>query len=125
MAKDPVCGMYVEENEKAIKSIRNGKTYYFCSENCKEQFEKPDNEYKKLKFLLILSWSLTLSLLFLTYFSNIIFSKYVIFALATIIQFYPGFRFYKGLLNSIKIELETWIHSLPWVLRSHGYTVPL
>ncbi|MGC8585705.1 MAG: heavy metal translocating P-type ATPase [Thermoplasmata archaeon] len=102
MAKDPVCGMYVEENENAIKSVRNGKTYYFCSENCKEQFEKPDKEYKKLKFLLIFSWSLTVPVVFLTYFSNIIFLKYVIFTLATIIQFYPGFRFYKGLLNSIK-----------------------
>jgi Cu+-exporting ATPase len=49
MAKDPICGMYVEEREDAIKSIRFGKTYYFCSESCKEQFEKPEKEFKTLK----------------------------------------------------------------------------
>jgi len=102
MAKDPICGMYVEENEYAIKSIRNGRTYYFCSESCKEQFEKPEKEYKKLKFSLIISWSLTIPVVILTYFTQITFLKYVIFVLASINQFYPGFRFYKGLLDAIK-----------------------
>ena len=37
--KDPVCKMDVDP-AKALKVERDGKTYYFCSEYCKEQFEK-------------------------------------------------------------------------------------
>ncbi len=37
--KDPVCKMDVDP-AKAVKVEREGKTYYFCSEHCKEQFEK-------------------------------------------------------------------------------------
>lgn len=102
MAKDPVCGMYVEENENAIKSIRNGRLYYFCSESCKEQFEKPEKEFKKLKTLLVISWSLTIPVLILTYIPIYSLSKYIVFILATINQFYPGFRFYRGTRDAIK-----------------------
>ena len=38
-AKDPVCGMSVVKNED-LKSIFEGNSYYFCSNNCKEQFDK-------------------------------------------------------------------------------------
>ena len=37
MAKDPVCGMTVDE-KKSIRAERDGKTYYFCSQKCKEKF---------------------------------------------------------------------------------------
>jgi YHS domain-containing protein len=37
MVLDPVCGMYIYP-ETAIKENINGKTYYFCSENCKRSF---------------------------------------------------------------------------------------
>ncbi|MDP2741641.1 MAG: YHS domain-containing protein [bacterium] len=39
---DPVCGM--DATSDFFKSEYKGKTYYFCSEHCKKQFdEKPDN----------------------------------------------------------------------------------
>ncbi len=38
MAKDPICGMEVD-NTKAIKIDSSGATYYFCSEHCKKKFE--------------------------------------------------------------------------------------
>ena len=37
MAKDPICGMTVDES-KAIHAERNGKTFYFCGEQCRTKF---------------------------------------------------------------------------------------
>ncbi len=37
LVKDPVCGIYIDERE-AIKLRWEGKTYYFCSNECKEKF---------------------------------------------------------------------------------------
>jgi RND family efflux transporter MFP subunit len=49
--KDPVCGMDVDESKvKAAGriSMYGGKTYYFCSDGCKQEFEKdPDRALKK------------------------------------------------------------------------------
>jgi YHS domain-containing protein len=45
MAKDPVCGMNVDENKAAGTAVHNGKTYYFCSTGCKAQFEKQPEKY--------------------------------------------------------------------------------
>ncbi|WP_198543879.1 YHS domain-containing protein [Petroclostridium xylanilyticum] len=39
MVKDPVCGMYINPNT-AIHEVINGKTYYFCSEACRNEFRK-------------------------------------------------------------------------------------
>jgi YHS domain-containing protein len=45
MATDPVCGMQVEEKNPEFESQYAGKKYYFCSEECKQQFDKRPNEY--------------------------------------------------------------------------------
>lgn len=45
MAKDPVCGMEVEEGKAAGTAIHEGKTYYFCSTSCKAAFEKSPGKY--------------------------------------------------------------------------------
>lgn len=37
---DPVCGMTIEEKDAIITSTYEETTYYFCSEKCKEDFEK-------------------------------------------------------------------------------------
>ena len=43
MAKDPVCGMRVDEKTATNKSVYQGKAIYFCSESCKTTFDqKPD-----------------------------------------------------------------------------------
>ena len=46
MAKDPICGMTVKE--EGVKCIHNGQTYYFCSDFCKNQFEKDPEKYLDL-----------------------------------------------------------------------------
>lgn len=43
MAKDPVCGMEVEEGK--ICSEYKDKKYYFCSEACKQKFEQEARKY--------------------------------------------------------------------------------
>lgn len=45
MAKDPVCGMDVNEETAAGKSEFKGKTYYFCSPGCKTAFDKDPDKY--------------------------------------------------------------------------------
>lgn len=45
MAKDPVCGMEVDEKKPAGKSEYNGQTYYFCSPGCKKSFDKEPKKY--------------------------------------------------------------------------------
>ncbi len=44
--KDPVCGMDVGEDSK-FKSSYKGKTYVFCSVNCKQNFDKQPESYVK------------------------------------------------------------------------------
>jgi YHS domain-containing protein len=45
MAKDPVCGMDVDEQGAAGKSEYKGQTYYFCSPGCKRSFDKDPEKY--------------------------------------------------------------------------------
>ncbi|MFH1379482.1 MAG: heavy metal translocating P-type ATPase [bacterium] len=39
VVRDPVCGMEIDE-KKAIQLEHNGKTHYFCHENCRNKFLK-------------------------------------------------------------------------------------
>ncbi|MEM1550667.1 MAG: YHS domain-containing protein [Candidatus Bathyarchaeia archaeon] len=45
MARDPVCGMNVDEKTAKFKSEYAGKTYYFCSKYCKDSFDKNPAKY--------------------------------------------------------------------------------
>ncbi len=45
MAKDPVCGMEVDEKEAAGKSDYKGKTYCFCAPGCKKTFDENPEKY--------------------------------------------------------------------------------
>jgi Cu+-exporting ATPase len=37
-AKAPVCGMGIDPAKSAAREEYEGTTYYFCSENCHQQF---------------------------------------------------------------------------------------
>ena len=43
--KDPVCGMMIEESDAVATSVYNDKTYYFCSNDCKEEFDANPGDY--------------------------------------------------------------------------------
>lgn len=40
---DPVCGM--EASADLFKADHKGKSYYFCSDHCQEQFKKDPEAY--------------------------------------------------------------------------------
>ncbi len=48
MATDPVCGMEVDEGKAQYSSRHRGRSYFFCSERCKEQFEQEPERYLKV-----------------------------------------------------------------------------
>ena len=45
MATDPVCGMSVDEKSAAAQTSYRGKTYYFCSKECKASFDADPANY--------------------------------------------------------------------------------
>jgi len=47
LAKDPVCGMQVDEKTAKHKTVHSGKSYYFCASSCKVEFEKNPKKYVK------------------------------------------------------------------------------
>ncbi len=106
MAKDPVCGMFVEEKPDALRYTVDRKQYFFCAKSCLDEFTAPERELKKLKRKVAISIVLTIPLTILTY--VIIFPKeinnYILLGLATPIQFWIGWRFYVGLRDSIKAK---------------------
>jgi Cu+-exporting ATPase len=102
--KDPICGMYVDEKTAKIKKNVRGTTYYFCSETCLKQFEKPEVELRRLKILASIGAILTLPTLILTYvavFPQAV-NSYLLLLLSAPVQFVVGFRFYKGTYDALK-----------------------
>ncbi len=49
MARDPVCGMQVEESIAPAQAEYEGRTYYFCSEACRAMFERNPGRYAQLE----------------------------------------------------------------------------
>ena len=47
MTTDPVCGMQVDEKTAPAKTNYGGKTYYFCSQDCADDFTKDPAKYTK------------------------------------------------------------------------------
>jgi len=117
VAKDPVCGMYVEEKPDSVRYTMNGKEYFFCSTQCLNEFREPEKELKKLRIQVAVSIILTIPIIFLrlphmlpTQFSHLLpmdmmhNSSYIMFVLATPLQFWVGWRFYKGFWDGIKAK---------------------
>jgi P-type Cu+ transporter len=104
MAKDPVCGMFVEEKPDAIRHTVDGKEYFFCSTQCLNEFTAPEKELKKLKLITAVSIALTIPIALLTYVMLLPkeINNYVLLGLAIPVQFWAGWRFYKGTWDAIK-----------------------
>lgn len=45
MAIDPVCGMEIDEDEAKGSSDYEGETFYFCSQSCKQKFDRDPEAY--------------------------------------------------------------------------------
>src|ERR687892_383094 len=117
MAKDPVCGMFVEEKPDTIQYNKDGRSYYFCSNQCLNEFTQPEKELRKLKIYVAISIALTIPIIFLSLphmfpsqlghlfpMDIMNYTNYVMLALATPLQFWIGWRFYRGLWDGIKAK---------------------
>ena len=45
MARDSVCGMEVSETQAAAKAEHQGRSYDFCSADCRQQFQGNPGRY--------------------------------------------------------------------------------
>lgn len=45
MERDVVCGMQVDPGNAAAQMEHQGKTYYFCSEDCHRKFMQNPEQY--------------------------------------------------------------------------------
>ncbi|MGI0028018.1 MAG: heavy metal translocating P-type ATPase, partial [Nitrosopumilaceae archaeon] len=106
MAKDPICGMFVEEKSDSIRHAVDGRDYFFCSTMCLSEFTQPEEELKKLKKQVAISVVLTIPIIILTFFEifSLEISHFIMLALATPVQFWIGWRFYRGLWDGIKAK---------------------
>jgi P-type Cu+ transporter len=115
MAKDPVCGMFVEEKPDSIRYKKDGRVYYFCSKQCLNEFTQPEKELRKLKMYVAISVALTTPIVIFslphmlpTQFSALFpmsvmhYNNYIMLVLATPLQFWIGWRFYRGLWDGIR-----------------------
>src|SRR5208283_4151122 len=104
MAKDPVCGMFVDEETATITRTIRGTKWYFCSETCATTFERPEAELKRLRTLLVVSAILTIPIMLLTMLMpfSINENNYLLFLLETPVQFIVGWRFYRGAYDSLR-----------------------
>ncbi len=112
MAKDPICGMFVEEKSNSIRHESGGRNYYFCSTLCLHEFTQPEKELRKLKQQVIISLVLTIPITIISLphmlnglIPNLLpmnIANYVSFSLATPVQFWIGLRFYRGLWDGIR-----------------------
>ena len=108
MAKDPICGMYVEEGKHALQTTRYGTTYYFCSETCLAQFQAPEKTLARLKRLVALGAAFTIPIAALTYLPIIPdhqVNNLVMFALSLPVQFVVGYRFYIGSYDALRSRI--------------------
>ncbi len=116
MATDPVCGMFVEEKAESIQQTIDGRKYYFCSTQCLNEFTEPERELKKLRRHVAVSVAFTIPIVVLTLphmfpglFQDLVplpmnISSYIMLALATPVQFWIGWRFYKGMWDGIRAK---------------------
>ncbi len=45
LVTDPVCGMQIDSEDAVGAAEYEGKTYYFCSEACRDGFESDPGSY--------------------------------------------------------------------------------
>src|SRR2546428_1141711 len=108
MAKDPICGMFVEEGSHALTATLHGTRYFFCSETCLTQFQAPEKALTRLKQLVLVGTVVTVPITALTYLPLIPskgINNLVMFLLSVPVQFVVGFRFYRGSYDALRSRI--------------------
>jgi Cu+-exporting ATPase len=91
--------MYVDETTAQWKAEVDGKTYYFCSEQCMLTFTQPEAERRKLRRLVIMSLTLGFATFLLSFYGGnlpLLPKNVWLFILATPVQIFAGYRYYRG-----------------------------
>jgi Cu+-exporting ATPase len=107
--------MYVDEETAVFKTVVDGKTYYFCSEQCLRTFTQPEVERRNLKRLIILSFTLGLLTFLFGFFAvplPFLPLNVWLFLLATPVQFIAGHRYYRGAYGAARaktVNMDTLI----------------
>jgi P-type Cu+ transporter len=120
MAKDPVCGMIVDE-KTALSSEIGGKQFFFCSPNCQKTFVNPEKELASLKkrMYVAASGALVLAILRAALYLGLAFGAVAVtwipipqipfltwglllFIIVTPIQLIGGWTFYVGAYEGLK-----------------------
>lgn len=120
MAKDPVCGMVVNE-KTALSSEIGGRQFYFCSSSCLNTFANPEKELGKLKkrMYVAVSGALILAIMRGALYLGLAFGAVTVtwapipdipyltwglllFFITTPIQFIGGWTFYVGAYEAVK-----------------------
>ena len=107
MAKDPVCGMDVDEKKAEKNNLvitKNGTKYYFCSKNCKGKFENKVSWYKSDTFgkvfpyvlatILIVGTIVSITLGFMIFYMGVFFIIFSLFKMPDWKGFVTAFRMY-------------------------------
>ncbi len=102
MATDPVCGMFVDERTSQLTLVRENRPYYFCSSACLEEFSAPERQLARLRLRLAVAWPLAGVVLALSYIVSFPGWPWVAFALATVVQAYPGAPFFRGTVDAVR-----------------------
>ena len=108
-------GCLLKKSRNLLDITKDGREYYFCSKQCLNEFTQPEKELKKLKIYVAISIALTIPIVILSLphmlpaqfnallpMSVMHYSNYIMLALATPLQFWIGWRFYRGLWDGIK-----------------------
>ncbi|HYA71047.1 MAG TPA: heavy metal translocating P-type ATPase [Thermoplasmata archaeon] len=106
MATDPICGMFVDEADAELRLVRGNRTYYFCSSHCLEEFARPEGALRALRRKLGVAWPLSIGVVLLTYLFRFPGSDWLMLALASIVQFYPGSQYYVS--TRAAVRSRTW-----------------
>ncbi len=105
MATDPVCGMYVDERTAELSLLRDNRTYFFCSSGCLEQFAAPEAQLAGLRRRLLVAWPAALAVVVLTYLFTGVPAAFAALALATVVEFYPGYQFFRGTWDAFRSRI--------------------
>ncbi len=114
MAKDPICGMYVDEKNPPFQKRIRGRMYYFCSRSCLQTFEAPEIELRNLKILALFSLALSIPTFTFSFIKVLPFlpNNIWLFLFATPVQFIAGWKFYRGAgeaLRRLTANMDTLI----------------
>ncbi len=102
MATDPVCGMTVEEGPEALRLVRENRTYYFCSDDCRRTFAAPEESRRRAARRLAVAWPLSVAVFGLVWFAPARPDEGLAAVLAGVVQVYAGFGFYRGAWDALR-----------------------